>query len=125
MFRVDELAVDGDVEYARAATDELGLDAEGVLDPGRQTGGLRQEVSSAAVGDLDTHTVRIPQPCGAAERAGYALPGSEMRMQGDVDSAGVYYLSVEEFEARSQPKASAAAAESLTTEEWVRTSPSM
>jgi hypothetical protein len=52
---VDEGAVCGDVEYAAAALDELGLRAELLGDLGRQTGGLGQVASADAVFDDDPH----------------------------------------------------------------------
>ena len=51
----DQLAVDDHVEDPVGALDELGLDAERLLDFGRQTGGPRQVLSTRAVGDRDCH----------------------------------------------------------------------
>ena len=54
MFRVlreDELAVGDDVELATRARGHVGVDAERLLDRGRQTGGLWQVVSHLAVAD--------------------------------------------------------------------------
>jgi hypothetical protein len=55
VFRVDQRAVCGDIEYAAAAPDELGLDAELFGDFGRQTGGPGQITSAHAVLDRDAH----------------------------------------------------------------------
>jgi len=55
VFAVDELAVRLDVENAAGPFDEIGLDAELFLDSGRQTGGLGEVASDAAVGDGDLH----------------------------------------------------------------------
>jgi len=52
---VDQHAVRADVEHAAAAFDQLGLDPEPLLDLGRQTGGLGQVASAAAVVDGDSH----------------------------------------------------------------------
>ena len=55
MLREKELPVGGHVEDAVRALDELRLDAELLLDLGRQTDRPRQVVSGYAVGDLDFH----------------------------------------------------------------------
>src|SRR5687768_14739725 len=55
VFGVDQRAVRGDIEYAAAALDQLGLRAELLRDLGRQTGGPRQVVSALAVLDGDAH----------------------------------------------------------------------
>jgi len=51
----EQLAVERDVENPAAALDELRLDAERLLDRGRQTGSPGQVVSGAAVGNGDVH----------------------------------------------------------------------
>ena len=53
----DEVVSHGDLEDPAAATDELGLDAELLLDLGRQTGGTGIIVSARAVfdGDMGRH----------------------------------------------------------------------
>jgi len=51
----DELAVGDDVELTAGARDDVGVDAERLLDRGRQTGGLRQVVSNLAVADRHLH----------------------------------------------------------------------
>ncbi len=56
-LRVDERSVDVDVEDASAAGDQLGLDAELLLDLCRQTGGFWLVVSGRAVFDLHFHGV--------------------------------------------------------------------
>jgi hypothetical protein len=55
----DPLPVDLDVEDPVVSLDEDGLDAGLLLDPGRQTGGLREVVSANAVGDRDPHAVSL------------------------------------------------------------------
>jgi hypothetical protein len=50
---VDQLAVEPDIEDTAATLDELGLDAEALLDLRRQTGGAGAEVSGDAVFDRD------------------------------------------------------------------------
>jgi hypothetical protein len=55
VLREDLLAVDRHVKHATAALDEHGLDALGLLDLGRQTGGARQIISGDAVFDRDLH----------------------------------------------------------------------
>jgi hypothetical protein len=55
VLRKDELAVAVDVVDATIALDQLGIDAEFILDPGRQTGGAGEIVSTRAVGDRDFH----------------------------------------------------------------------
>jgi hypothetical protein len=47
------LAVDRNLEDAAASGDQRGLDAEGLLELGRRTGGPRKVASDAAVGDGD------------------------------------------------------------------------
>ena len=49
------LPIDLHVEDAARSLDQLGLDAEALLDRGRQTGGLRCIVSRDTVGDADLH----------------------------------------------------------------------
>ena len=51
----DERTVGHDVELATGADEHLGVDAECVLDRGRQTGGLRKIVSNFAVADRHLH----------------------------------------------------------------------
>ena len=51
----DQPAVGDDVEDAAAARDESGIEAPGLLELGRQTGGTGQIVSLLAVGDLERH----------------------------------------------------------------------
>jgi cell division FtsZ-interacting protein ZapD len=51
LLREDELAVQPDVEDAAAALDQLGADAQLLLQLVRQTGGARQVVSGHAVLD--------------------------------------------------------------------------
>jgi hypothetical protein len=60
VLREDELSVDLDVENSTAAGDEFGNDVVVLLDPGRQTGGLRLVVSTRAVGNSDLHRGRTP-----------------------------------------------------------------
>jgi hypothetical protein len=59
VLAVDLLAVDGDVEDPAAPFDQLGFDVVLLLDSGRQTGGLWQVVSGAAVLDRDLHPVSL------------------------------------------------------------------
>ena len=56
----DQFSVGGDIEDAAAAFDELGLDAVGLLDGLRQTGGFGEVVSLHAVLDADLHAHRPP-----------------------------------------------------------------
>jgi hypothetical protein len=53
----DQLVADGDLEDSAGSFDELGFDAELLLDLLRQTGGARKVVSDSAVldGDTDGH----------------------------------------------------------------------
>jgi len=51
----DELAVGRDVEHAVRALRQLGVNPQGLLDLGSQTGRPRQVVSGNAVGDDDLH----------------------------------------------------------------------
>ena len=44
-------AVDVDVEDSSATLDQLGLDADAFLKSGRQTGGLREILSTRAISD--------------------------------------------------------------------------
>lgn len=52
----DEVAVRDDVEHTVGPFDQLGVDAERVLDGGRQTGGLGQVLSTGAVGNRQRHS---------------------------------------------------------------------
>jgi hypothetical protein len=56
VLREDQLAVYDHIEDAVIAPDELRFDAPGLLDLGRQPGGLREIVSSPTVGDGDLHS---------------------------------------------------------------------
>ena len=55
VLRVDEGAVDLDVEDAAPARDQLGVDAERFFQTGSQTDRFRLVVSGVAVGDGDFH----------------------------------------------------------------------
>ena len=55
MAAEDERPVRLDIEDTTRALDQLGPVAELILDDVRQTGGSRQIVSLAAVGDADLH----------------------------------------------------------------------
>lgn len=55
VFRVDDLAINLDIEDAAAALDQLSGGAGLFLDCVRQTGGLRGVVSLHAVSDTDLH----------------------------------------------------------------------
>jgi len=60
----DQVVPDGDLEDASAAADELGLDAELLLDLSRQTGGAGIVVSARAVldGDMGRHGSLLSRP---------------------------------------------------------------
>jgi hypothetical protein len=60
----DKVVADGDLEDASVATDQLGLDAELLLDFSRQTGGTGVVVSARAVLDGDTrgHSRLLSRP---------------------------------------------------------------
>ena len=60
----DEVVPHGDLEDATAATDQLRLDAELLLDLSRQTGGARIVVSTGAVldGDISRHSSLLSRP---------------------------------------------------------------
>ena len=60
LVRVDDLAVDEDLEDATHAFLQPGGDTVLVLDGGLQTGGLGQVVSLPAVQDLDVHSSTSP-----------------------------------------------------------------
>ena len=53
--RINQFTAGGNIEHAGGPFDELGLNAEYAFDFSRQTGGLRQIVSSRTVGDGDLH----------------------------------------------------------------------
>ena len=55
VFGEDALGVDGHLEDAAAAADDLAVDSELFLDFRRQTGGARQVVSNSAVINFDLH----------------------------------------------------------------------
>ena len=57
MLRVDELAVDVDVEDAAGTLDEERLHVERVFELGSQTGRLGLIVSLHAVGDAQVHSI--------------------------------------------------------------------
>jgi hypothetical protein len=59
VLRVDQPAVEGDVEHPAVPAGQGRLDAELALDGGLQTGGLGIVVSLHAVGDLDSHATRL------------------------------------------------------------------
>jgi hypothetical protein len=53
LLREEQLVIDGDLEDAAAAPDQLGLDAEPAFNLRRQTGGARVVVSHRAVFDAN------------------------------------------------------------------------
>jgi len=55
VLREEQIAIDGDVEDAPVATNQVDGDADLPLDFGRQTGGPGKIVSTPAVGDRDLH----------------------------------------------------------------------
>jgi len=59
LLREEELSVPPDFEHPAFRLDQLRVDAERLLDFGRQTGGPRKVVSNAAVFDLECH---LPVP---------------------------------------------------------------
>jgi hypothetical protein len=63
MFREEDTAVSGDVEDAPASLDQLGFDAQLARERSLQPGGVRTVVSTAAVGDRDSHTVDFSRAC--------------------------------------------------------------
>ena len=72
-FRKDLVAIDGDVENSMVTFDQFAVRREFPRDFGRQTGGLRQVVSTTAVGDRDLHdgensSVERPIPAGRPGR---------------------------------------------------------
>lgn len=60
----DRFAVDDDVEHTATALDQLGLDADFLLDRSRQTGGIGVVVSFTAVGDRDGHALNSSRIAG-------------------------------------------------------------
>ena len=52
---VDHFPIDADLVDPLLALDKFSVDAELLLDGGRQTGGLREVVSLHAIGDSDLH----------------------------------------------------------------------
>ena len=62
VFGEDEFTVGDDIENAVVAADEFGFDLQFLLQGGRQTGGLRQVVSTAAVFDRDLHILPTTLP---------------------------------------------------------------
>ena len=61
LVRVDDPAVDRDLEDAARAFTQAGGDAVLVLDRGLQTGGLGEVVSLPAVQDLDVHRALLSE----------------------------------------------------------------
>jgi hypothetical protein len=61
MLRKQQPAVDCDVENAAVTARQFRLDSHLPLDPGRQTGGLRQVISTAAIGNRDPHEPMLTQ----------------------------------------------------------------
>jgi len=57
VLREYERAVDGDVEDTALALDELRLDAQFTQQPGPQTGGTWQVVSTGAIRNRDLHII--------------------------------------------------------------------
>ena len=62
MLREQQLTIDSDVEDAAAAGFQLGVDPEGLLQFGRQTGGCGLVVSDRAVLDVDLHAPTLSRP---------------------------------------------------------------
>ena len=61
--RINQFTARGNIEHASSAFDEVGFNADCLFDFRRQTGGLRQIVSSRAVGDGDLHGVFQVRGC--------------------------------------------------------------
>jgi hypothetical protein len=59
-LREEGVVADGDDEDAAGTADEIGLEAEGLPDRGRQTGGPGKVVSNAAVVDSNAHAQWYP-----------------------------------------------------------------
>jgi hypothetical protein len=57
MFRVNQLAIDQDVEHAPISLDQLGVDAQVPRESSSQTGSSREIVSTNAVLDGYVHVV--------------------------------------------------------------------
>jgi len=76
VFAVNEPAVNLDVEDASGPLDERWLNAEFVLDGGRQTGGFRVVVSLHAVGNGDVHGYLRPARWVRAVRGDHRQDGS-------------------------------------------------
>jgi hypothetical protein len=82
-LRVDQAAVDLDVELARLAGDELGGDAGDFFDGGRETRSLRLVVSGVAVANDDVHEAELTidvEDAPARERAHVEASGSSERI---------------------------------------------
>jgi hypothetical protein len=62
LFRKHEIAVGNDVELPTGTDEDLGVNADRVLDGGRQTGGPWQVVSNLTVADRDMHGAMLLQP---------------------------------------------------------------
>jgi hypothetical protein len=76
MLGVDHLPVHLDVEDAAVTGLELGVDAEVLLEIGRQTGGAGKIVSLRAIGDPNVHASSAFPPVGAARPGGVAGGGA-------------------------------------------------
>lgn len=55
MLREDQATINFHVKNAALALDQFGIDAIGVFNGGRQTGGLGRVVSHYAIGNLNVH----------------------------------------------------------------------
>jgi hypothetical protein len=63
VFRKQQLAVHRDIENPAVSAGQFRLDPQFALERGRQTGGLREVVSTTAVLDRDLHRLMLAQPC--------------------------------------------------------------
>ena len=69
LLREHEGPIGGHVELAAGADHQVDVDAEYLLDGGRQTGGLGQVVSNLAVADRHLHGRIVPQHRETRKRA--------------------------------------------------------
>ena len=88
VFAEDARIIDDDVEDAVAAPHQLGREAELFLDRGRQTGGLRQVVSTPAVVDGDLHEASIGTQRASAYPSAQQMPLAGCGAGADTQRAG-------------------------------------
>lgn len=91
MLREDQATINFHVKNAALALDQFGIDAIGVFNGGRQTGGLGRVVSHHAIGNLNVHNQPLLSAASMNKRTGLSQfqSAGATENQGEIRFAGV------------------------------------